>query len=226
MKISELSRRTGVTVATIRFYIREGLLPAGEATAPNQAQYGESHVKRLDLIRAVRGVGGLGIEQIRGVLRAIDETPPSNPAFLAAAADALSENARRGEDDELEADPQFQRALAEVGAFLDRLGWIVRPEAAARRDLARAITTIRRVWMPDGGPGDLVGYARIAQELAAEDIEEGWHSDASPEEAVRYAVLGIVLGAPLFLALRLLAYEDRTLRLVMSAGGSPPKAAR
>ena len=39
MKISELSSRSGVPVATVKFYLREGLLAAGEKSSQNQASY-------------------------------------------------------------------------------------------------------------------------------------------------------------------------------------------
>jgi DNA-binding transcriptional MerR regulator len=37
MRIGELSKVTGVPVPTIKYYLREGLLPAGELSSPNQA---------------------------------------------------------------------------------------------------------------------------------------------------------------------------------------------
>ena len=37
MKISELSSRTGVSIPSLKFYLREGLLPQGQLSAPNQA---------------------------------------------------------------------------------------------------------------------------------------------------------------------------------------------
>lgn len=45
MKISELSRRTGVPVASIKYFLRQGLLPAGRATAATLAEYGEEHAQ-------------------------------------------------------------------------------------------------------------------------------------------------------------------------------------
>ena len=38
MKISQLAERSGVPVSSIKFYLREGLLPAGLRSAPNQAR--------------------------------------------------------------------------------------------------------------------------------------------------------------------------------------------
>ena len=42
--MGELSRRSGVPIPTIKFYLREGLLPPGVATAANQADYDEEHL--------------------------------------------------------------------------------------------------------------------------------------------------------------------------------------
>ena len=39
MKVSELSRVTGVSIASIKFYLREGLLHAGASTASNPVSY-------------------------------------------------------------------------------------------------------------------------------------------------------------------------------------------
>ena len=64
MRISELSRRSGVPVATIKYYVREGLLPAGEPTAINQALYDERHLARIELIRALREGADLSIATI------------------------------------------------------------------------------------------------------------------------------------------------------------------
>jgi len=44
--MAELSKTSGVPVATIKFYLRERLLPAGERTGPNQSIYGEQHLRR------------------------------------------------------------------------------------------------------------------------------------------------------------------------------------
>jgi DNA-binding transcriptional MerR regulator len=78
-----------VPIATIKYYLREGLLPRGEPTAPNQAHYGEPHLHRLRLIRALREVGGLGIEPIRDVVTALDDPDRSLHEVLGAAHRAL-----------------------------------------------------------------------------------------------------------------------------------------
>jgi len=90
MRISELSRVSGVPVATIKFYLRENLLHEGIRTAATQAQYDESHVARLRLIRALLGPGGLSIAAAHRVIGAIEEPPDSLHELLGVAATAVA----------------------------------------------------------------------------------------------------------------------------------------
>jgi AcrR family transcriptional regulator len=51
MKISELSRRSGIPASTIRYYIFEGLIPPAMKTGMTRAYYSSDHLKALSLIR-------------------------------------------------------------------------------------------------------------------------------------------------------------------------------
>ncbi len=51
MQISELSRRSGIQVSTIRYYLHEGLIPAAMKTGKTRAYYSSVHLKALSLIR-------------------------------------------------------------------------------------------------------------------------------------------------------------------------------
>jgi len=42
MRISQLSAESGVPIPTIKYYLREGLLPGGEATSPPGRRTGPS----------------------------------------------------------------------------------------------------------------------------------------------------------------------------------------
>lgn len=57
MKIGQLSRLTGVDNATIRYYEREGLLPAAARTAAGYRTYGADAVERLQFVRHCRLLG-------------------------------------------------------------------------------------------------------------------------------------------------------------------------
>ena len=76
MQLKELSDRTGVSPASIKFYLREGLLPQGRSVHATRAEYSEHHVSRLELIQALRRVVGLNVAQIGSLLRMADDGVP------------------------------------------------------------------------------------------------------------------------------------------------------
>jgi Cd(II)/Pb(II)-responsive transcriptional regulator len=71
MKIGELAQATQTAADTIRFYEREGLLPAPARTASNYRDYGPAQAERLTLIRRCRSLD-LSLDEIRQLLRVQD----------------------------------------------------------------------------------------------------------------------------------------------------------
>jgi MerR family copper efflux transcriptional regulator len=60
MLINELSKRTGVTAHTIRFYEKSGLIKGKRdesVKSNNYFQYGEETVEKLELIRDAKSIG-------------------------------------------------------------------------------------------------------------------------------------------------------------------------
>jgi DNA-binding transcriptional MerR regulator len=208
VRISELSRRSGVATATIKYYLREGLLPAGELTAATQAQYDDSHLKRLMLIRALLGPGRLSIATIKEVLEVVDHPPESPLQLLGEASVALS---GAGSSDDI-ADAEFEQARA----IVDQLGWNEAADPAVLGDLARALAAIDQAQLTliTGG---VQRYGRVLAELA--EAEVATVPMDSPEAAVRQAVLGTILIEPLLLALRRLALQNASGRRF---GGNGP----
>ncbi|MCC6552634.1 MAG: MerR family transcriptional regulator [Polyangiaceae bacterium] len=69
LKISDLASRTGLSVPTIHFYMREGLLPPPpRKTSRNMAYYDESFVTRLRLIRRLQEERRLPLRVIRSLI--------------------------------------------------------------------------------------------------------------------------------------------------------------
>ena len=68
MRIGELARGTGCPVETIRYYEREGLLPAPTRSRGNYRRYGEEHFERLRFIRHCRSLA-MSLEEIRLLLQ-------------------------------------------------------------------------------------------------------------------------------------------------------------
>ena len=82
MRLAELATTTQTSPATIKYYLREGLLPAGQAVNARLAEYDERHVRRLRLIGALRGVLGAPIERIAALLRDVDDPDVPLPRLL------------------------------------------------------------------------------------------------------------------------------------------------
>ncbi len=68
MKIGELAARADTQVETIRYYEREGLLPAAPRTDANYRIYGDAHLQRLAFIRHCRSLD-MTLDEIRVLLR-------------------------------------------------------------------------------------------------------------------------------------------------------------
>ncbi|WP_331716966.1 MerR family transcriptional regulator [Streptomyces sp. 2323.1] len=73
MRLSKLCERSGVSTATIKYYLREGLLPPGERVSATKARYDAGHLQRLCLIRALVKVGGMPVSRVREVLASMDD---------------------------------------------------------------------------------------------------------------------------------------------------------
>lgn len=67
MKIGELAKLTDCHVETIRYYEREGLLPAPARSEGNYRLYNQAHVERLTFIRNCRSLD-MTLEEIRSLL--------------------------------------------------------------------------------------------------------------------------------------------------------------
>jgi DNA-binding transcriptional MerR regulator len=211
VRMKELSERSGVPVATVKYYLREGLVPAGVATARNQADYGDEHLARLQLIRAMREVADLPVATIARVLQAMESYQPTGRAdFLAIAIRELSEPLTP----ELDEQPEVEAARRMVDALVDSLGWDVDDDSPGRDDLIRSIVAVQR-YLPGllARPGDLAPFARAVRRLAEVELPEGYDPTLDPAGTLRYSVLGTVLFEPVILSLRKLAHVDRQRQL-------------
>lgn len=203
MRISELSRRTGVTVATVKHYLREGLLHPGELTSATQARYDEDHVARLRLVRSLLGPGGLSIARARHVLHAIDDPPTEPVELLGVAAAAVRA-------------PVEVRPHPGVHALVERWGWST-DEASCpdHQVLADALAAVDAAGF-EPPPAVLDAYAAAMDEVARAELAHV--PTGSLAAAVRYVVLGVVLNEPVLLAMRRLAEQTAAER----AAATPP----
>jgi DNA-binding transcriptional MerR regulator len=202
MRISALAAAAGLPVATVKFYLREGLLHPGVATSATQASYDESHVRRLRLIRALTGPVGLSVQQARTILDLVDDPGDDLYATLGRAVSALPPAVDDAASDD-EPDP-YPRARA----ALEALGQVYDPRFAAVAQLETALAAAEAAGMPISEER-LLAYGRGLRDLAAFDLER---MPQEPHAAVEYTVLGTALYEPVLLALRRLAHQDAAAR--------------
>lgn len=111
MLIGDLARATATKVETIRYYEREGLIPAPSRTQGNYRSYDAAHLNRLSFIRRARDLG-FAIQDIRDLMSLADDPCPSRSAREKIAADHLEEIDRKTAD--------LQALRGELVKHLDR----------------------------------------------------------------------------------------------------------
>lgn len=72
MRMRDLEKASGVGRETIRYYIREGLLPEPDKASRNSARYSDVHVQRLRAIKRLQEERFLPLAVIRTLLEADD----------------------------------------------------------------------------------------------------------------------------------------------------------
>ncbi|WP_306748160.1 MerR family transcriptional regulator [Saccharothrix yanglingensis] len=199
MRISELSRRSEVGISTIKFYLRSGLLHAGERTGPNQTRYDESHVRRLRVIRALIDVGGLSLASVAELTGDPDGRGPRPPRVPGA--DSWRSCAAGVVGDE-ESRARWRRRL--VAAFEAR-GWRVDAVHADVDDLVSVLVAMEVAGLPPDD-GVLAAYLRAGGIVAEAEADQIANAGATAECAER-AVVSIALGAAALVAVRRLAHD-------------------
>jgi DNA-binding transcriptional MerR regulator len=216
VKISELAQRSGVTISSIKYYIREGLLragaPLGDGTAKNQARYTDQHVKDLVLIRALRERAGISIASLQRVLAAIAEAESGSKDTLALGVrsveverQASSDNPNLDPDD-----PEYQAAWSALEQLMNARGWRRSEDDPEIQELLAAMVAVGHVWPYELPNGIWAQYAELGAHAASFEIPEGWDPDRFPGETLRYAIVGTYLFEPVILAFRRIALSQRS----------------
>ncbi len=206
MRVGELSKRSGVPVPTIKYYLREGLLPAGVLTSPNQAHYDEEHLRRLRLVRALVDVGGLSIATVRDVLAAVDTRDASLHKKLGAVQEAISQPSA------VELDPL---AVKDVQAFCERHGVSEGFDIAGSNVtlmLAAALSAARSVGH-DHFQEVLDPYMEGLKIIARADLD--YIADrGSRDDVIEAMVIGTLIGDTVLKAVRRLAHAQASREVI------------
>lgn len=200
MRISELSKQSGVSIPSIKSYLREGVLFAGVPTSATQTIYDDRHVARLRLIRALIDVGGLSLAAVQTVLSAIDdESMPLVYAFGIAqqvvTASLVSSVA------------PSPAAEARIEALKAERGWTTFAANPGEAIAARVIDAFTAIGRPDL-ESLIPAYADAAELVARADLAAvGAVGHQGRTRMVETVVVGTALGDGLFTGLRRIAQE-------------------
>jgi DNA-binding transcriptional MerR regulator len=204
VQISELSDRSGLTVQTIKFYIREGLLPKGSAVSATRSEYDGRHLERLRLINALREVADLPVAAIQEIIEAVEDDRVGLHDLVATTQHAIGPHVAAPYD------PHWRAAREDVDALVRELGWTVGADAPARDLLAHTFVSLRRLGYPITLK-DLRPYVRAAAGVAEHEI--GRVADGAPRgRAVHGLLVSTVLYEQVLTALHRLAREDASAR--------------
>jgi DNA-binding transcriptional MerR regulator len=216
--MAELSKRSGVPIATIKYYLREGLLPQGETVSATRAEYGEAHLRRLRLIRALIEVGEVPVAGISAILKRVDDPSVTPHVMLGTVQYALGArpagDSRTG--DSPAGDPDRIAAEAEVAALIEDMGWRITPGAPARDLLAAALAALRGTGSAPAGP-PLRDYAEAMARLAAAEVSSV--DEGNRSELAESAIVGMVLYERVLVAIHRLAQENASAQVFTGNNG-------
>jgi DNA-binding transcriptional MerR regulator len=201
LKISELAERSGVSVATIRHYLREELLPEPVKTSRNMAYYPPEFVDRIRLIKQLQEERYMPLRVIRDLLEREDAGPERLRAMIELE-DQILERALAGERERIP--PEEVRDRYDLPQeVLDRLAelGILSPDAIGYSPsdvrIIEAITRFRA-----GGYDERLGftvydtlrYKRALEPLVAEEVEvltQRLAGDLEPDRAIEIVEAGV-----------------------------------
>jgi DNA-binding transcriptional MerR regulator len=212
--VSELAERADVPLATVKYYLREGLLPVGETTGPRRAEYDEQHLRRLRVLRLLREVGEVPVTSLRQIVEVLDNAEVPVHDAMAQVADVITARPELGEQD--------PAALAMVDEVLAAMGWDgIRTESVDRIRLASLVTALNAPGPLGASVGILSFYAGVADHLARTEISLVDHS-VERSQLLEDMVTGSVVYGQVFELLRQLGHEHHHSRVLAGGGDQPP----
>jgi DNA-binding transcriptional MerR regulator len=178
LKISELAERSEVPVATVRHYLREGLLPEPVKTSRNMAYYPPEFVERIRLIKQLQEERFMPLRVIRDLLERETVDPERLPAMIELE-DRILERALAEERERIPADEVKRRydVPDEVLERLAKLGVLTPDGGGYSPSDVRVVEAISR--FRAGGYDESLGftvydtlrYKEALQGLVAQEVE-------------------------------------------------------
>lgn len=201
MRMRELERRTGIGRETIRYYIREGLLPEPHRASRNSASYSDEHVTRLKAIKRLQDERFLPLAVIKTLLDAED-----GDRWIAPAAFPQLDSMLRARLDHDAARVGVDTILAQLGQSRDDIAKLAAAgmiavdadDTITARDAAilRVLDELRATGFTEerGFDGTMQFYADVVEGITAHEMRlffEHTAGQMDEDEAANMAERGI-----------------------------------
>ena len=139
LRMKQLAEASGVSAATIKHYLREGLLPEPVKTSRNMAYYPPEFVERIKLIKQLQEERFMPLRHIKSVL----DSDPERARALVELEDRILERALSGQDAKGLSSREASRR------------YDLPPEALDRLEKLGVLTPLRRNGSKRYGPADV-----------------------------------------------------------------------
>jgi DNA-binding transcriptional MerR regulator len=197
LRMRELAEASGVPAATIKHYLREGLLPEPVRTSRNMAYYPAEFVERIKLIKQLQEERFMPLRVIRSVL----EENPGRARALVELEDKILERALAGERTRTSASEVRKRydVPVEVLDRLEQIGVLSPNSRGYTPSDVKIIEAMSR--FRAGGYDEEIGftvydtlrYKRALEELVKEEVEvvrQRLAGEVEPERVVEMLEAG------------------------------------
>lgn len=176
LKIGEISRRSGVPVSTIRYYVKEGLLPSPVMVNKKMAYYDEVCIKKLEAIQHLQEKKYFPLSVIKNILRRMDD------GFSFEEAEAVEDAVfapRAGGEMKLVDREEFMKLTGLQSAKLDeveRIGLIIpyiREKGKTlydQEDVTIARDALQQAYRFGIDPKEFEFYVRLALEITDHEV--------------------------------------------------------
>lgn len=207
MKLNQLAATSGVSTATIKFWIREQILPPGALRNQTTAVYDDVHVHRIRLIRTLRERFDRSIADIRHLTEMLDDESVPIVAVMDACQHIAAGLSAVDADGSAEHDA--------ASGLLHLTGW---PDVTSTARIA-LVDTLREV-DEDGihySADRLAAYAAALAGIADDDIaytRESATDEPEPprDEIARRVLVGARAQTRILLAMNNLAHASAAIR--------------
>ncbi|GAB3562800.1 MerR family transcriptional regulator [Spelaeicoccus albus] len=170
MKLSSLAVTTGVSTASIKYYIHVGILPAGRKRNATTAVYDDVHVHRLALVTWLRAELHTPLGSIADLARAIDdENVPMIELMGECQRLALSSGGTAAPRRTPAGESSRHDFNDDVLSALEELGW---PDISptARRSVSDALADFAAAGYVVG-PDTIILHARALTKIVRENVD-------------------------------------------------------